>query len=279
MSVMSPKQIHATLLAEVREIVPLLAEGYPIAQLGEELENFSDYSQALAIAHLLIGADLEQFKLYLTRSSYARRYFLSRSAKHGNTEDPRLALGRTEAFLDAVAAGQMALAREIARLSGDTWRADWEYEDDFCYFLFLHRITGSPDAAGEPRLREMLDRFETVLEGGKSDRLDVCRAILARDAEAFRTALFALMEHRREELFDLGEQMQQVEPAGCVCWARSFVSIEGFALIRLAELAGLPPLESDAEPPLCPAQGRIVAADAVYEDFFEGIERHLAREG
>jgi hypothetical protein len=105
----------------------------------------------------------------------------------------------------------------------------------------------------------------------------VCRAILQRDSEAFRTGLFALMEQRREELFHLRERMQQVEPAGCVCWARSFVSIEGFALMRLAELAGLPPLAPDEEVPLCPSQGRLEAADADYEDFFQGIELRLAR--
>jgi hypothetical protein len=274
---MSPKQIHATLLPEVREAVLLLAAGYPIAQLGQELENFSNYFQGLAITHLLRGVDLDQFRLYLTRSGYARRYFLRRSAQDGNTGDPRLALGRTEAFLDALAAGQTTLAREIAQLSGDTWHADWEYEDDFCYFLFLHRIVGGLDPAEEPRLREILDRFETVLEGGTSLRLDLCRAVLERDAKAFQAGLFALMEQRRQELLNLRERMQQVEPTSCVCWARSFVSIEGFALMRLAELAGLPALDPDTEPPLCPLLGRIEAADTAYEDFFEGIERELAR--
>jgi hypothetical protein len=274
---MSPKQIHATLLQGVQEAVSLLAAGYPIAELGEELENVSNYFQGLAITHLLKGADVEQFRLYLTRSGYARRYFLSRSAQGGNAEDPRLALGRTEAFLDAVAAGQMALARQIAQLSSAKWHPDWEYEDDFCYFLFLHRIVGGLDSAEKSGLRGILDRFEAVLEGGISYRLSVCRAILGGDGEAFRTALFALMEQRREELLNLRELMQQLEPASCVCWARSFVSIEGFALMRLAERAGLPRLEPDVEPPLCPSLGRVEAADTAYEDFFEGIERERAR--
>ena len=274
---MSPKQIHETLLPEIQEMFLRLAAAPPIGKVAEELENFSNYFQALAIAHLLLGADLEQFKIYLTRSGYARRYFLRRSAEERNDGDPRLALGRTEAFFDAVAAGQMELARQIVRLAGETWRPDWEYEDDFCYFLFLHRIAGGLAPAEAPRLREILDRFETALEGGQSNRLAVCRAILESDGEAFQAALDALMDQRREELFHLRERMQEPDPVSCVCWARSFVSIEGFALMRLAELAGVPPLEPEAEPPLCPAQGRIGAADAAYEDFFEGIERQLAR--
>ena len=274
---MSPKQIHAALLPEVQESVLVLAAGYPIARLGDELENFSNYFQALAIAHLLKGADPEQFKLYLTRSGYARRYFLRRSAREGNTEDARLGLGRTEAFLDALAAGQMALAREIASLSGEVWRPDWEYEDDFCYFRFLHRIAGGLDPEEGPRLREIVAQFARALEGGTSQRLDVCRAILDRDDGAFRTALVALMEQRREETLEQRERMQEPDPASCVCWARSFVCIEGLALMRLAEVAGLARLDSGFEPPLCPPQGRMEAADAVYEDFFEGIERELAK--
>jgi hypothetical protein len=274
---MSPKQIHAALLEAVQDAVLFLASGYSIAQLGEELENLSNYFQGLAITHLLRSANLEQFKLYLTRSGYARRYFLSRSARDGNTLDRRLALGRTEAFLDAAAGGQMALAREIASLSGNVWNPDWEYEDDFCYFQFLHRIARGLDSVDESELQAILVRFEKSLEGGKSFRLAVCRAILGRDPDAFQTALYALMEQRREELVDLRERMQQVEPTSCVCWARSFVSIEGLALMRLAEMTGLPALDSDAEPPICPALGRIPAVDTTYEDFFEGIERELAR--
>jgi hypothetical protein len=84
------------------------------------------------------------------------------------------------------------------------------------------------------------------------------------------------MEQRRKDMLSLRERMQQLEPASCVCWARSFVSIEGFALMRLAERAGLPPLQPEAEPPLCPALGRIEAVETAYEDLFEGIERALA---
>jgi hypothetical protein len=274
---MSPKEIHDTLLPEVREQVLLLAAGYPIAQLGQELENFSNYFQGLAIAHLLRSADVEQFTLYLTRSAHARRYFLRRSAREGNAEDPRLALGRTEAFLDALAANQIDLARDIARLSGHAWHGGWEYEDDFCYFLFLHQLVsqdGLPDTVG---LGATLARFESALEGGKSLRLEVCRALLERDDEAFQSGLFALLEQRREELFNLRERMQQVEPMSCVCWARSFLCIEGFALMRVAELVGLLPLDRDAEMPLCPSLGRVASAPNPYEDIFEGIERERAR--
>jgi len=47
--------------------------------------------------------------------------------------------------------------------------------------------------------------------------------------------------------------------------------------MRLGEMAGIPTLEPDAEPPLCPPLGRVETADTPYEDFFEGIGRELER--
>lgn len=274
---MSPKEIHATLLPEVREQVLLLAAGYPIEQLGQELENFSAYFQGLAIAHLLRSADVEQFKLYLTRSGYARRYFLSRSALEGNTEDPRLALARTESFFDVLAANQIDLASDIARLSGHIWRSDWEYEDDFCYFLFLHQLIGQNRSAGIVGGANILDRFESALQGGSSYRLNICRSLLGRDREAFQNALSGLLAQRRDEMRNLRERMQQVEPTSCVIWARSFVCIEGYALLRVAELLGLYPIDHNEELPLCPQLGRIEDGPSAFEDIFEGIDRERTR--
>ena len=274
---MTPKEMHATLLPEVREQVLVLSAGYPIAQLGQELENFSSYFQGLAVAHLLKNADVEQFRLYLTRSGYARRFFLNRSAREANTQDPRLALGRTEAFLDSLAANRIDVAQDIARLSGDAWRSDWEYEDDFCYFLFLHRLISGHGSGETANLGSILDRFESVLEGVSSPRLDVCRALLDRNGEGFRGSLSTLLEQRQEELLNLRERMQQVEPTSCVIWARSFISTEGYALIKIAGLLGIPPIDPDLELPMCPPLGRINDTVSPCEDFFEGIERERAR--
>jgi len=274
---MNPKQIHTTLFEAAQEAVSILTVEYPILQIGEELENLSNYFQGLAIANLLMGADVEKFKLSLTSSGYARRYFLRRSVREGNADDPRLALGRTEAFFDALAANQIALSQDIVRQSGETWHSDWEYEDDFCYFLFLHRLVAGNSSNEKGELRAILARFESALEGGSSSRLDVCGALLARDGEAFGAALSELMQQRREELLERRELMQQDEPLSCVIWARSFVSIEGYALMRIAELLGMPAIDRDSELPLCPQLGRIQDPPTVYEDIFEGIDRERTR--
>ena len=273
---MDPREIHEALVPEIKEALLYVAAGYPIRRIGQELEALSEYFQALGICHILETVDLDQFRENLVRSAYARRYFLRKSREERNDADLRLALGRTEAFLDAVAAHHLSLAREIATLSIDTWRPSWEYEDDFCYYFFLQHLI-LRDPAVESELRDILIRFDKVVGKGDSPRLDICRALLNRNGDAFHASLVALMEQRREELQNLLERMLEPDPKTCVCWARSFVSIEGLALLRIAELQGITPVEPGEELPLCPSLALLPVSDRDYIDMFEGIERELGR--
>lgn len=273
---MDPKEIHEVLVPEIKEALLYVAAGYPIRRIGQELEALSEYFQALGICHILETVDFDQFRENLVRSAYARRYFLRKSREESNDADLRLALGRTEAFLDAVAAHHLSLAREIAALSIDTWRPAWEYEEDFCYYLFLQHLILGRDSAAESELHDILIRFDQAVDKGDSPRLDICRALLNRDGDGFHASLITLMEQRREELQNLLERMLEPDPKTCVCWARSFVSIEGLALLRMGALQGIAP-EPDEELPLCPSLAILSISDRDYVDMFEGIERELAR--
>jgi hypothetical protein len=169
------------------------------------------------------------------------------------------------------------LAREIVDLSTETWRQDWEYEDDFSYYLFLHRCVRAGTAAAEASLRDILATFEKVLEGGKSPRLDACKALLDRDSGALRAALTSLMELRSNEAEAACGRNQELDPTAGICWARRFVSIEGLALLRVAELGGMTPLEPGEELQLCPALAMLPTGDLQYLDMFAAIESELAR--
>lgn len=273
---MDLKEIHNALICEIQEALLYVAAGYPVARIGREIEMLSEYFQVLGICHILEFADQERLRENLVRSGFARRYFLRKSREDGNDKDARLALGRTEAFLCGLAAGNLKLAREIADLSINTWHPDWEYEDDFCYYLFLHRFV-QEEAPVRAELADLLLKFEKVLEGGRSPRLDVCKALFARNDDALRAALTALMEQRDEEMIEARERNLERDPAACVCWARSFVSIEGLALLRVAELAGMSPLEPGEELPLCPTLAMLPISDKDYLDMFTNIENELAR--
>jgi hypothetical protein len=268
---MDPRSVHNELVAEIKEEL-LFVAGYPATEIGDVFERLSEYFQALGICHILETADPDQFRENLVRSGYARRYFLNNSREQGHTNDRHLALSRTEAFLDSLAAGQLTLAREIAELSIEKWESTWEYEDDFCFFHFLHQITRAPDDLKNPILRGTLSRFEAALEGGESLRLDACNALLRRKAEECETAISGLMEEREESLNGRRERMLERDISVCAFWPRSFVSIEGLALLRIADLLGI---HVEGDVPLCPEVARLGLTDRSYQDIFLEIE--LAR--
>jgi hypothetical protein len=265
--------VHARLLPEIHEKMGLVRDKPRIAELSRTFEELSVEFEALGLCHLLEGLDLAQLTENLCRSGHARRYFLRRSQAEGNLRDRRLALGRTRAFLDAVVAGDLALAGDIATLSGTRWEPDWEYEDDFCYSLFLHRtILGANGGVAypSPELPAILDRFETALDGGDSARLDACRALLARDAKRFLEALEARLEEIQAELDVERDSSAVQEDFDVGFWPRSFVCIEGLALLQIAGIVGV---ATPRDVPLCPKEARLPVRPNGYPDFFVEMER------
>lgn len=152
---------------------------------------------------------------------------------------------------DAVASGYWGAARYIASLSRATWNPDYEYEDDFLYVHFIVRflIQAEPLAGAEA----VLARWEAALEGGSDVRLDICRALIERDADEFDGGLRALMAERAERVW--GQVERQVIRDDPASWY-PHVSVEGLALLAFAtQVAGL---ETDLHYPQCPelARGR-----------------------
>lgn len=265
--------IHSMIVPEIHQRVALVFESPPMAEMGPTIEELSSLFEALGLCHLLEFVDLGEFAQNLCRSGHARRYFLRRSQEEGNADDPQLALSRTRALFDAIVAGDLALARDIAALSATQWQPDWEYEDDFCFFLFLHQVVlgqGGGAAVPEAELVATLDRFEVALEGASAPRLDVCRALVARDAEAFADALMRRLDEISRELDVERETAAVQEDFDVGFWPRSFVSLEGLALLTLSELLGV---HVTGDPPMCPRIARLPVQPNTYPDFFDEIER------
>ncbi|MCC6418736.1 MAG: immunity 49 family protein [Gemmataceae bacterium] len=271
---MDLQDVHAALVTEARENLAYMTATYQAAELGESFEKLSECFQALAICHLLETGDTEQFRENLVRSGHARKSFLSRSRREGNRRDRHLAISRTEAILDVLAAGHLPLAREIVQLSQDAWDPTAEYEDDFCYFRFLHLLVPAPQPWPEKALDEILGRFEQSLEGADSARLAVCKAVRSRGADDFRSALTELLEEKQAALDR--KRPLITESGAFLFWPASFGSAEGLALLRVAELAGL---RVEEEFPLCPEAARLPPTDKVYLDLFQEIDRELGRGG
>lgn len=263
---------HKEIVELVQEELLMVAAGYPIEKLGGVLNNLTSYFQALSICHLLESTDTNQFRENLTRSGYARRYFLRKSFEENNYKDRHLALSSNESLLDCLAAGQIRLACDIADLSLEKWNCNWEYEDDFCFYLYLHKVVKQSDNLPFSILEKIIERFENALEGGNSSRLEVCKSILMKDKDLFCNSLDALIEEKQESIEVEKERMLEPDPSVAVFWPRSYVFIEGLALLQLAHITGLRIKE---EFPLCPTLGRVTISDEAFIDIFQEIEQEL----
>jgi hypothetical protein len=180
-----------------------------------------------AIASLLRTGGGRLFRDRLQRGGAAYAYFLGRSPD--NTEER---VSESFPLLDAIGAGDFDTAATIARLSSHRWLKDQEYEEDFLFYEFLmqHVLLGASAAEA----LAMLDRWEACLEGTEDRRLDVCRAILSVDSEAFAEALPLYLEERQQSYEEQGDLLPPE-----IRLTEQAVSIEGLAFIRIAQRKGI----------------------------------------
>lgn len=263
---MSLVENREELIESIQDSLSVLLNPIAIRKAGKELEDAALHFQALGVCNLLLFADANRLYENLVKSGHTRRYFLHKSRQEGNEADYQLAISRWDSFLDVVAAGHFALARDIVALSSDTWVASGEYEDDFCYRHFLHQFIMPPEPLREQHLADDLGRWQLWLEDQTSSRLACCTALLARDGASFAAAFDELIA---TQLAKVAEQRRTVAAADITFLPRSQVFVEGLALLRLAERLGFS-LRQDY--PLCPALARLPAVRPFPEDLFVEIE-------
>jgi hypothetical protein len=268
---MDPRDLRRQLVPEIKEKILTVASGYPIAELGSTIEELGDYLQGLGIAALLANEDQDEFRNNLVRSGHARRYFLRRSAAEQNTSDRHLAASRTDALFDSLAAGSPKLAAEIAELSIDQWHGDWEYEDDYWY----HKLLGSlvlerrRNERGPRDAAKMLPRFAAALGDEAEPRYRLCSALIGGDEGVFNDALFDLLQREQTRFDKKRDSIVSAEFPESLFWLKSFVSIEGLALIHLGSLFGL---TADEHLPLCPEAGRLTVLTRDIPDVFVEVD-------
>jgi hypothetical protein len=236
----------------------LTSADYPIAELGKLSIDISDKLRTLAIIALLAHADTDRFHHNLIRSGRTREAYLSRVRNAGLLEDHHRASGRVAPLMDALASGELALVRRIVALSPTEWLQGHEYEDDYCYAQLVHGLLD--DASSTTTLQPILDRFDGYLDGKSSARLDVCRALAARDQAEFDRSFGALLEER-ELLIESDRRRGRVEEPEIV--AQHHVFVEGLAVLRLAEQRGL---VTEPDYPYCPSLARVPMIAPFVED-------------
>lgn len=229
-----------------------------VEQLGGLSLTVCRKTRAVAIIILVTRSDALLFAQNLIRSGRVRLTYLQRLRKEGIEDDHHSASSRLDPLFDAIAAADFNLANEIIALSRTEWLEGSEYEDDFCYAQLVHGlVTGSLDATS---VKPLFERFETVLDGQPSARLDICRAIYANDHADFEKCFEALIEDRARQIQADKDRFEMEDPE---VLALRQIFVEGYAILKLAEIRGL---KADDEYSLCPSIGRIAVTPEVREE-------------
>lgn len=206
------------------------------ARAGEEHEELSRYYRAMGICQLSGDADVDGFFHYLVQSALTRHHYLNAVQASGGGDPRHRRASFIDPVFDAIAARQWKLAGNLFRLVAHNWTEGEEYEDDFCYAEVIGRLATDAPEGPEP----LLARWQEILEGGDDRRLELTRALIARDKAAFSealTALLAAQDAKARAIADPedGSVLADEPPF----FPNHWISIEGLALLALAERRGM----------------------------------------
>ncbi|MFY2558736.1 Imm49 family immunity protein [Corallococcus terminator] len=197
-----------------------------------DLESALEFCAAyrrIAVCRLLMTGLPDRYFSFLAMSAQAFHFYL----RHAREDEK--ALSRSAPFLDALACGGLAAARELVRVSRRTWNADIEYEEDFIYFDVLMGLVSEPPAS--PRqLERGLARYGELAAGQEDFRLGICRALIDRDAEGFDEVLSRQGELKYRQ-YRKALAAGQLFPDDAA--STELVWIEGLALVWVARHVGM----------------------------------------
>lgn len=234
--------VESNCAAELADAVPaILARKRTPRGVLEACLNF----RRMAIGRLLMSGLPDEFFQDLSRSARTFLYFLE-----GAPDDAKLT-SRAVPYFDAVACGDDEAAARIAQAARPTFAPGRELEDDFLYIRFLMSwFSLRADAA---TLDALLAQWQQALAGADDPtdpRLDLCRALAARDQRGLDAALDAIVDaHRAEVKEQLDEE--RLLPEDVQTTAKVWVE-----LLALLRLAGHARLATPHELPFAPSIAR-----------------------
>jgi hypothetical protein len=196
---------------------------------GKGIHKLCDRFRQRGACSFLLTGDPQPFFVNAMQSAGAYLAWLRRA------DEAQKVTSQARPFYDAAGCGFWECARGVAQASRTTWNRPREYEDDFLFMLFLmkHFFLG----AEVDECRAIIARHEQAAEGADEAHRNVCLAFLERDAALFDRSLREVLQARA----DRAEAMVEREaiPEESWSWLRYF-SLEGFALLKLADRARLP---------------------------------------
>lgn len=213
-------------IQENRDRLPALLSG---RGAEKEFLGFCHNLRVAGIGKLFLEDEGGPLVWHLHQSGAAFAHYLAETRREPPPSN------KLRPFFDAVAAGDFTSAERIARRARRAWAKGLEYEEDFLFveFLMQHFFLGGSAADGHG----LLARYEAALGAAEDARLPICRALLDLDARAFDEGLSLYLESRSIH-FEAVASRQSLPPDVLV--TERYFSLEGLALLRLAESKGLP---------------------------------------
>jgi hypothetical protein len=229
-----------------------------VDEIGELALTAGYKLRSLAIMALVSKGDRLLFGQNLTRSGRVRLAYLQRLRREGAEDDHHSASARIDGLVDALAASDLLLGREIVGVSRRSWLPGAEYEEDFCYAQLIHRLVSQE--GDEPAATALIEQYEKVLDGQPSARLAVCRSLMNRNQSDFDESFDSLIHEQEDKIAADKARFQLEEPE---MMSQRQIFVEGLAVLRLATLYGL---KTEPDYLFCPSIARLNEAFDVPEE-------------
>jgi hypothetical protein len=229
--------IRSNLEFELGELSKFLAAAKPVETEGAAYRAVGKLLRRLGICHLLGEADGATLADRLAASGRAYLAFLPRVRWTELKKPYELCASRADPFFDALAAGDVAGAVGIGRLSAPAWFDGDEYEEDFAYVRALMGILGDGKVPS-PDLEQHLATLHRAAAESDEHRVALCDALHSGSQDALDDA-FAAHAGARKAAVAEERKNPVVEPSWLA--TEAYVDVEALALIRLAILRGLRP--------------------------------------
>lgn len=208
-------------------------------EIAENCQEIVDEHRILGLYAKLLADDDGAFCAHLTRSARDWLYYLLRVFGGLPARRRDYCLSKKNAFLAAVAAGDMRAATLISLFTPKQFEKDWEDLDDFLYALFLHQMV-LRSHEDESFIAKVLKDYAHEASSLKTARPAICSALYARDGGAFDAAMEDLVSQREKEI-EIENVARNKLPMEFAVTSEIF--LEGLALIRIAKSLGMNVIE------------------------------------
>lgn len=202
--------------------------------LHAQSEEVALHFVTIAAACLLVDGNSQKFLMNLVRCAENGRQFL-RLMRSRELDLP--SASKNISLLAALTAADFERAAQIASLSRTTRNeAQHEYEDEFLWASILNGLAATPLASSRDDVESALEGVVEIAPAVYESRAEAVRALLARDGEAFEDAMTrAAREYgiwAEDQVGSPSTSLREFAP-------HRFIWLEGLALLRLAERAGM----------------------------------------